>query len=52
MSERYVRISAWFAWHPVRTSNAGWVWWKYVTRTVDERPEVYQGLLPETSYEL
>jgi hypothetical protein len=51
-SKKYVTIGVWFAWRPVHTKNAGWVWWKYVTRTIDERPEVYLGLLPEISYEL
>jgi hypothetical protein len=50
--EKFVHIYVWFAWRPVRTENAGWVWWKYVTRTIDERPEVYLGLLPTTTYEL
>lgn len=47
----YIRYDVWFAWRPVRTTNQGWVWFRYVNRTIDERPEVYQGLLPEYSYE-
>lgn len=50
--EDYVTTDKWFAWWPVKTTNAGWVWWKVVNRTVDERPEVYLGLLPEYSYTL
>lgn len=45
----YIHVSIWFAWFPVKTDN-GWVWLRYVKRTVDECPEVYLGLLPERSY--
>jgi len=41
----------WFAWYPVRTISGKWKFWNYVTRTVDERPIQYQGLLAETTYE-
>lgn len=50
--EDYVTTSNWFAILPVKTENDGWVWLKCVKKTTDERPEVYCGLLPETSYEL
>ena len=50
--EDYVTTDVWFAWKPVRTENNGWVWFKYVNRIIDERPEVYQGLLPIKTYEL
>jgi hypothetical protein len=36
----------------IKTSNGGCVWWKHVNRTIDERPEIYLGLLPERSYSL
>ena len=45
----YVYESRWYAWHPVRTDK-GWVWLKYVTKIVDERPLVYCGLLETTEY--
>jgi len=45
----YIIKDKWFAWKPVKT-NTGWVWLKTVNRTIDERPEVYLGLLPEYSY--
>jgi len=47
----YITKGKWFAWYPVRTTSGNWVWWNYVTRTVDERPVQYQGLLPEITYE-
>lgn len=46
----YITTDKWFAWKPVKTADAGWVWWKVVNRIIDERPEVYLGLLPEYSY--
>lgn len=46
----YITTKKQFAWHPVKTENAGWVWWKTVEKTRDERPEVYLGLLPITTY--
>lgn len=46
----YIKYDVWLAWRPVRTTNEGWVWFRYVTRCIDERPEVYQGLLPEYTY--
>lgn len=48
----YITTKKWFAWHPVKTENAGWVWWKTVEKTRDERPEVYLGLLPITTYKI
>ena len=51
-NEDYVVTVKWFAWYPVKTTNSGWVWWKYVDRTTDERPEVYMGLLTEYTYKL
>ncbi len=48
----YIKTDNWFAWRPIKTINAGWVWLKVVKRTIDERPVVYLGLLPEYSYEL
>ena len=48
----YIYEDRWFAWHPVKTDNAGWVWWKWVIRTIDDRPVVYQGLLSEITYTL
>ena len=47
----YVFTDKWFAWHPIRTSTGKWVWWNYVTRTIDERPIQYLGLLAITTYE-
>ena len=46
----YVNSYPWFAWYPVYTQNEGWVWWRWVTRIVDERDEVYLGLLPRVYY--
>lgn len=46
----YITEDYWFAWRPVKTQNAGWVWLKRVRRIIDERPEVYLGLLTEYSY--
>lgn len=48
----YINTCKWFAWRPVLTENSGIVWLTWVTKTVDERAEVYLGLLPETYYEL
>jgi len=50
-SLRYVKHDVWFAWRPVRTTNNGWVWGEFVYRTVDERDEIYLGLLPQIHYE-
>lgn len=50
--QNYIKTDNWFAWRPVKTTNAGWVWRKIVNRTIDERPVVYLGLLPEYSYYL
>lgn len=41
----YITTDKWFAWHPVKTENSGWIWLKIVARTIDERGEVYLGLL-------
>lgn len=46
----YVNTTKWFAWYPVKTQDSGWVWWKTINRTIDERDEVYLGLLPQTFY--
>ena len=46
----YIKVGKWFAWRPVRTKNSGWVWLRWVTRVVDQRPEHYLGLLPEYTY--
>lgn len=48
--EDYVKTDKWFAWRPIYTTNAGWVWLTLVNRTIDERPEVYLGLLPDYTY--
>jgi len=48
--EKYIYFSIWFAWRPVRTSNKGWTWLKYVERVSDERDEIYLGLLPRIYY--
>lgn len=48
----YIKTDKWFAWRPVKTDNAGWVWWRVVDRTIDERPVVYLGLLPYYSYSI
>jgi hypothetical protein len=48
--EKYVYLDVWFAWRPVRTTNLGWVWLRYVERKTDDRPEVYLGLMPSVSY--
>ena len=48
----YITTGKWFAWKPVKTTNAGWVWLKTVNRTIDECPVVYLGLAPEYSYSL
>jgi len=48
----YVKTSDWFAWKPVKTEDSGWVWLKTVSRTVDDRPLVYMGLLTQYSYKL
>ena len=47
----YINTCKWFAWYPVRISNGKRIWWNYVTRTVDDRPVQYIGLLPVTTYE-
>lgn len=39
-----------FAWFPVKTEDCGWVWLQYVEVVIDERPEYYHGMLPETMY--
>lgn len=49
-NEDYIKTYKWFAWKPVKTTNTGWVWFKYVDKTIDERAEVYLGLLPEYYY--
>jgi|688.fasta_scaffold136092_2 hypothetical protein len=46
----YIKTEKWFAWHPVKTDNKGWVWLNFVNRTIDERPLVYLGLHAEYSY--
>lgn len=47
----YKKAYKWFAWYPVYTEDTKrYVWWMYVTRVVDESPEVYLGLLPEITY--
>jgi hypothetical protein len=51
-NEDYIFTYNWFAWFPVKTNNAGWVWLKTIKKTVDSRDEVYLGLLPTISYEL
>ena len=48
---RYTKHDVWFAWRPVKTTNNGWVWGQYVFRKIDERDEVFLGLLPEITYE-
>lgn len=50
--EDYVFVDIWYAWRPVKTIDCGWVWLKNVNRCIDDRPEVYLGLLPITSYRL
>ena len=45
-----VESNPWFAWYPVRTVENNIVWWKWVTRVVDYKPETYQGLLPTVYY--
>lgn len=45
----YIIRYKWFAWRPVKT-NKGWEWWTYVTKVIDQRPEVYLGLMEEVSY--
>ena len=52
MGKKHITSGKWFAWYPVKTKYWGWVWLKYVWRTVDDRPEFYQGLLPEITYQL
>jgi hypothetical protein len=49
-NEDYVNTSDWFAWKPVKTECGKWVWLKTIKRTVDERDEVYLGLLPKYFY--
>ena len=51
-NEDYIFTYNWFAWFPVKTNNAGWVWLKTIKKTLDSRDEVYLGLLPVYSYEL
>ena len=48
--EDYIYTDKWFAWHPVRTTNKGWVWWCWTKRTIDDRPLVYQGLFEIKTY--
>lgn len=48
----YIKTHDWFAILPVKTENAGWVWLKWVKRTVDDRPVQYLGLTPTITYEL
>jgi len=48
--EDFIKKDKWFAWRPVKTTNAGWIWFKIVNRTIDERPVEYLGLLPEFEY--
>jgi hypothetical protein len=50
INKNHVKTEKWFAWHPVKTDNKGWVWLNFVNRTIDERPLVYLGLHPEYSY--
>ena len=45
-----VKQDKWFAWYPVKTVNDKWVWFKFVNRTIDYRPEIYLGLLPTYEY--
>ena len=49
-SEKHIHTYNSFAWLPTHTINAGWVWLRPIMKTVDERPEVYLGLLPQTTY--
>lgn len=46
----YIYKHRWFSWRPVRLDNGKWVWFKWVERTVDDRPLVYLGLLTEYLY--
>lgn len=48
--EDLISEDIWFAWYPVRTVDRKWAWLQYVRRTIDERPEYYQGLLPINRY--
>lgn len=50
-ADRFIHFSTWFAWRPVKTTNKGWVWLRFVERKDDYRDEVYLGLLPTTEYE-
>lgn len=47
----YVYIKEWFAWRPIRiTGTWKFKWLTKVMRIIDDRPEVYSGLLPTTVY--
>ena len=48
--ENYIYKDRWFTFLPVKTKNAGWIWFKTVDRIIDERPVQYLGLLPVISY--
>ncbi len=52
LQEDYIYTHKWFAWKPVKTECGKWVWLKTINRTVDERDEVYLGLLPTYHYSL
>ena len=49
--ERYIHKDIWYAWFPVKTISGEWIWLKYVKRTIDERPLIFNGLLEEYTYE-
>lgn len=46
-----ITIKIWFAWRPIKTIDKKLIWLKFVRKTIDERPVIYQGLLPEITYE-
>lgn len=45
----YFHEYEWWAWFPVKTTT-GWVWLERVKVEYDERPEVYHGMCPTTTY--
>ncbi len=47
-NQEHIITSEYFAWFPTKTTNAGWVWLKPITKIVDKR----FGLIYQITYEL
>jgi len=50
MENEMITINKWFAYYPVLTDNAGFVWLKKVDRKIDRNDKYFLGLLPRYSY--